>query len=719
MNALSRHLASARPPEARFAPALAALFALAALSLAAPTPADAPAADTGAWKCTQCPFLQGYESDVEAGALTASGANDSFGRYTGITQSGAYADAGASGQARSDNGSYANYDLEQLGLASRDGYVEGGREGKFDLRLSYDGQPARLYDTAVTPYQASGTTLALPPGWVAAGGTAGMSALGQSLASVPIETDRRTVALLGRFFASPGWTLFGEFRRQEKVGTDLTSASFLTEAVQLPQPIDYVTDSFETGAAWAGRSASFRLSYLGSWFEDDNDALTFANPYLPIVPGATEGRLGVPPSNNLQQVAASGNLRLPWYATTLTFAASLGWLRQNDAFLPVSTLAGAGVPAPGSLNGDVHLSHYALQLASLPLPKLSIRGNAAYDGRDDQTTPIAVDYVVTDTFPGGSVVTPRYSEDRVRLDGGADYALARWVRVGIGGKFNDDHYGPGQVITNTQETESWGRATLTPLSSLSFTLKYGDALRRSSSFDAAALPPEENPLVRDFNYAPRDRVFSSLTGSWAATSTFTWMIEGFLAKDDYRLSPLGLQAAHEQRASTTLAWTPRDTLSAYLDAGYQRLAMLQNGYTGVLTAPWLAADTERFWNLSVGGRWVPQERWTLTLDYLLAPSYEDTDSTAGGSVQSFPQSWTKLDSARLGVAYQWTKALQIRFRYMREQYNSNDWALDGVGPSTVPNLVSLGIQPYRDNVNLFALTVRYQIGRDGTPHASQ
>jgi hypothetical protein len=30
----------------------------------------------------------------------------------------------------------------------------------------------------------------------------------------------------------------------------------------------------------------------------------------------------------------------------------------------------------------------------------------------------------------------------------------------------------------------------------------------------------------------------------------------------------------------------------------------------------------------------------------------------------------------------------------------------------VPNLLALGVQPYRDSVNLFALTVRYQFGRD-------
>ena len=53
----------------------------------------------------------------------------------------------------------------------------------------------------------------------------------------------------------------------------------------------------------------------------------------------------------------------------------------------------------------------------------------------------------------------------------------------------------------------------------------------------------------------------------------------------------------------------------------------------------------------------------------------------------------------------------MHVRYTRETYNSNDWAINGVGPTTVPNLLALGIQPYRDNVNLFALTVRYQFGR--------
>jgi MtrB/PioB family decaheme-associated outer membrane protein len=695
---------------------VAGISAAFALSTAAAD--EPPATDTSDWKCTQCPFAQGYSGDAEIGVLGASGANATFGRYTGIDRGGAYADVSASGQYRSNDGSYANYELDRLGLASRDGYVEGGREGRYDLRVSYDGQPNILYDTGATPYRTSGSTLGLPAGWISAGGTAGMSALGTSLAPVNIESERRTVALLARYFASPNWTVFGEFRRQEHDGTGLTGASFLTEAVQLPQPFDYVTNSLEAGVAWAGRRASLRVSYLGSWFDDNNESITFANPYLPIVPGSTFGGLATPPGNTLQQLTASGNLQLPW-RTTLTFTASVGTLKQNAAFLPVSTLPGSEVPTPDSLDGDVHLSHYALGLASRPLPKLSLRGNATYDGHDDKTSPLALPYVVTDTFPGGTAVTPRYSEDRVRLDGGADYALAHWIKVGVGGKLDDIHYGPGQVVTWTQNAESWGRGTITPIAPLSITLKIGNGLRKASSFDAAALPPEENPLIREYDYAPRDRVFYTLTGAWTVTSTLTWSVEGSIAKDDYRSSPLGLQSVHEQRGSTNLTWTPRDTLSTYLGAGYERLFNLQSGFDGVDTTPWLAADAERSWNLSAGGRWVPRERWTLSLDYLMAPSYDNTDTTAGGLQQAFPQNSSKLDSTRLDLAYRWTSAMQVHFRYVRETYSSNDWALDGVGPSSVPNLLALGVLPFRDNVNLFALTVRYQFGRDSTPRAPQ
>jgi MtrB/PioB family decaheme-associated outer membrane protein len=695
----------------RYAP-LPLACAVAAASLTPLARADAPERpDTSGWKCSQCPFLQGYDARVEAGALYARGANASYGRYTGIARSSPYVDAAASGQYRRADGTYASYDLEQLGLPSREGVIDAGREGRFDLRLSYDGQPTRLYDTAVTPFRSlGGSSFGLPAGWVAAGNTAAMTQLATSLAPIELGFDRRTVALAGRWFPASSWTVFSEFRRQEKIGTDFTGASFLTQALQLPEPIDYVTNAFDAGAEWVGRWASLRLTYSGSWFDDDSNTFTFANPYLPFVPGSTEGRLALPPANNLQQLSAAGDVQLPWLSTSLTYRLSFGRLRQDDAFLPVSTLPGAGVPLPGSLNGDVHVSHYALGLAARPLPKLSVHGNATYDGRDDTTTPLTIAYVVTDTFPGGSFTTPRYGEDRVRLDGGADYAALRWMRIGVGGDLRETHYSPNQVLTWSQDAESFGRLSATPLASLDFVLKGGAAERRTSAFDAAALPLAENPLVRAFNYAARDRVFYTLTGTWTVSPTLTWSAEGFFADDDYRLSPLGLQSAHERRGSSTLTWKPRQQLTLYADGGYQRLYDLQSGFSGAVTPPWLVASTERYWNAGAGGEWLVNHLWTLKLDYLHAPSYSDTDSTAGGLAQPFPQYWTRLDRVLLDATYRRSAALQIHFRYSFEKFDSADWALDGVGPATIPNLLALGLQPYQHSVNLFALTASYQFG---------
>jgi MtrB/PioB family decaheme-associated outer membrane protein len=671
-------------------------------------------ADTTAWKCTQCPFFTGVDGEAALGGETAHGANAKYGQYTGIDHSGGYVDADVDAHWRDADGSYANVQAQRLGLPARDASIDGGQEGRFDLRVRYDGQPDRQYsqyDAALTPFQGGNGTLRLPSAWVPGTTTAGMSALGASLAPVDIGTERRTVSLLGRYLATPEWTLFSQFQRQEKDGTGVTSASFLTDAVQLPRYVDYVTDSIEAGAAWSGHAAALRLTYTGSWFEDDSNALLFANPYTPLVAGSTQGRLGTPPSNNLQQLAASGNTLVPWRSTVLTYAASLSSLRQNAAFLPVSTLPGAAAPTAGALDGNVLLSHYALGLSSRPLSRLSLRGNASFDGRDDRTSPIPVAYTVTDTYPGGTAIAPRYGQNKLRLDGGADYSLLRWARVGIGGDYTNVRYASGQFPTGTNEARSWGRATVLPLPSMSITLKYGDALRKASGYDPAALPYGESALVRPFDTAPRDRRFTTLTGSWSPIPTLAWTLEAYLANDDYRSSPLGLQSVHERRTSSMLSWTPRETLSAYLDAGYQSRYALQNGSNGSPNDTWLLTDTQRFWNVGAGGRWLPQERWTAVLDYRLAPSFAANDSTIGGLAQAFPQNTTRLSSLDFNLSYRCSAAMQVRLHLAHESFSSSDWALAGVAPASVPDLLSLGLQAYRDNVNLIGMTLHYAFGK--------
>ncbi len=217
------------------------------------------------------------------------------------------------------------------------------------------------------------------------------------------------------------------------------------------------------------------------------------------------------------------------------------------------------------------------------------------------------------------------------------------------------------------------RATITPIDRLSFTLKGGDSLRKTSWFNAATLPLEENSSIYQYDYAPRDRVFYTLTGAWTATSTSSpGRSRGRSAKDDYRSSLLGLLGTHEQRRLD----------HPHLDAaGHDGAPMstpatngcstLQNGYAGVATTPWLATDTERSWNVGLGGRWVPQERWTLTLDYLLAPSYDDT----------------RYHGGRLGVAagvsaeLEQTRLLALRGRLQLDRRGADPFSVQSASSS--------------------------------------
>lgn len=705
----------------RTSPIALAVAAALGLSVARADDTNPAPPNTNSWKCEQCPFLRGYAATVEVGAQYANGADASYGRYTGIDHNAPYADAGASGQWRTPGGSYGSYDLQSLGLPSRAGYVETGQEGLFNVSLGYDGQPNRLYDTTVTPFRSPAAgQLTLPANWVSGASTATMTQLDASLAPVRIESDRRTVTLFGELFAAKDWTVYANLSHQDKTGTGVAGAAFLTDAAQLPQPINYTTNTVETGFRWTNRLASFHLAYSGSWFQDTSGSLYWQNPYVPIVPGSTHGQMALPPGNELQQVLAAGEARLPLFqATTLTYEASFGKLTQDQAFLPVSTLpAGSLVLPEGALNGDIHVSHYSLALSMRPLTGLYLRGKVSYDGRDDHTLPLAISYILTDTFPGGTYVTPRYGEDRSRADGSADYRLLRWLRFGVAGEALFTHYSPGQVVTSTTNNRGWGHVTLNPVSSFTLTAKAGNARRKTAIFNPGALPATENPLLRAYNYAPMDQSFFSVTASWAVTSNLTWSLEGSWADNTYRLSPLGLQSTRDRRASTIWTWVPTQALSVYFNADYQRLASVQNGSIGAAAPLWQALDGEYFWTGALGGRWQVLERWDLSLDYQRAQTKGDTSIASQGiSVpQFFPQNRTQLDSVSFTTTYQWSKLLRLRFRYAHERYDTGDWARGNVEPGTIPNVLSLAEQPYRHNVNALALTAIYQLGeREVTP----
>lgn len=690
---------------------VAALLA-AAVPAAMPAAAAAPAVDTSNWKCESCPFPKGYEADANAGAIYVDGGRPSFGRYSGLDEQKTYADLDATGRWRSESGAFVKYSLVDLGLDSRSGRIVLGREGRYDVALSYDAIPWRRFDTTATPY--SGTAnLTLPGTWVRSISTGGMTSLTSALGARDIGTDRKTYGLDARWLAGANWTVFGGYSREEKEGTAWAYGAFLNSAVQLPSPVDYVTDTFQAGVAWANARSSVRLAYSGSFFRNLNTALTFQNPYVPILAAAGTGRLALAPDNNAQRIGLSGNYRFDIWNAALSYAATVGRLKQDDAILPVSTAANATTPI-ASLDGTVKLAHYGVTLALQPLSKLSLRGGARYDERDDTTTPVRVAYVITDTFPGGTDTQPRYDYKRSRLDGSADYVLFPWFRVG-GALQWDEVKRENQEVAKTVEDGGYLRGRLTPFASVALTLKGGQLHREASGFDVTRQPVGENPLLRKYNLANRDRTFYEAVASWNATEKVAVSANVKLTDDAYRRSPLGLTDGDTKNVGANVSWAVSDAVSVYVDGGYQRLRSKQLGQARPSGAAWELRNDDTFWNAGVGGRWTVNAKWSVTADYVEAKSAGRTTLVSGGTPDSYPQLKTRLGSARVGIHFQATPVLGLHAKLMYEGYDEDTWLLDNVAQATVRNLLSLGAQADTHDVALVAFTFDYRFGNVAPP----
>lgn len=674
--------------------------------LAGPAAVGADAPDTSSWKCEACPFFKGHDSDSSVGAIYADGANASFGRYTGITEDKAYVDAAAAGDWRTESGTYARYALQDLGLDSRSGRATLGSEGKYDVSLYYDGIPWNRFDETVTPFS-GGASLTLPSNWVRAGTTRGMTALGASLSEIDVGTERKTYGVGARYLAGTKWQFFANFRRYEKDGTGYTYGSFLTQAVQLPEAVDYVDDTFEVGATWNTARATARLSFMGSEFKNELASLTFQNPYTPLFPAAGTGRLALAPDNEAMQVNLSGNFVFGPRAV-LTYGAGMGKLEQDAAFLPVSTAPGAPTPR-ASLDGEIDLAHYNLGLQLRPLDKLNLRGTARYDERDDKTPPLTVAYVVTDTVAGGTATTPRYSYERTRLDGFADYALFPWLKLG-GGLQWDEIQRDQQEVQKTTEDGGFLSAKVSPYGTLGLTLKVGQFHREADGFDLAARPPFENPLLRKYNLANRDRWLYEALASFGVGESVSVSLQGRRTDDAYRRSPLGLVDGSTSHLGGNVGWAVSDALNVYFDAGWQNYQSKQLGQAAPAGAAWEATNDDEFYTLALGGRWTFNEKLNFSADLVQAESRGDTTLFVLGAADPYPEVKTRLGAVRLGANYRVTPALGVGVRVEYESFDEDNWAYDGVTPAAAPQLLSMNPTADTHDVLLVAFNFTYRFG---------
>jgi len=687
-----------------------------AIAAALLLPAGAQAqVDTSEWLCEYCPFEDGYRAEVDAGALYVSDDAARFGNGTGLDEEGTYLDLGGNGRYLK-NGTEVSWYAEDLGTSSRVLNIAAGKPGKFEVELDYRELPYRLFDTTDTVYSSGDSgVLALPSDWVSAGTTDGFTALDTSLAPINIEKDRQILEFGAKYLPTQKIKLYADYSRQQRDGVNVMAGARFTQSAFLPRPVDDYTDQVNVGMRFAVGPVNLGLAYFGSFYRNNNNALTWDNPYT-ADPGGEQGRLALEPDNDFQQFSLSGFYRAETFNTVVAFSTAFGRGEQNTAFLPYTinpTLPVLALPSP-SLDGQVDTGNYAVTVTSRPHKRASIKIAYRYDERDNQTPVSMWSPVITDTFPTSATeANVPYSFERGRLNLSASIKLLDSVNVsgGYDRVEVDRNY---QEVANQTEDTGWGKLRWRPTHYLEASIRGGASRREIDAYNTdIAASYGQNPLLRKYNLAYRYREFAEMTVSASMPETPISIGVTYLwAEDSYSKSQLGMTDGEENRLNVDFSWAISESGSLYLSAGSDSIDANQIGSESFTGPEWLATHEDKFDHYGGGFRIAGLgEKTDLTLDYTRSEG-ETQIQFAGQSVSNnpLPDLESTMDSLRLSLNYNASEKMDVNLGIRYERFETADWALDGVSPDTIPVVLTMGANSYDYDVWVVGIGVRYRIG---------
>lgn len=671
--------------------------------------------DTSGWVCKRCPDVSGFTGTVGVGTGVVSDEENAFGDYTGRDTDGLIVTSDTAATYFGEGGYTARIDAYAL---SQDSYavgVEAGHQGSWMIGLGYDVLPRRLLEGSRTVYSnLDGTPQTLPSGWVRSGSTTGMTALSGSLRDFDVEWDRETLTFGGEYLFSPNLTFDTDWRHQTKQGGGVTWGSFLANAMQLTRPLDYETDEVTAGVTWAGRDWQLRAEYEGSWFSNKNLGHTWENAFL----GPDRGRMAGAPDNKAQYFTLSGNYRFLEHTTaSATFAT--GTAEQDDDYLPFTITPGlmpAALPRT-SLDGEIEVTHFNARITSMPLPRLRVTGNYRYHDRDNKTPVASYDFIQADLLPAGITEQNRpYSYERNDYDLAADYRIAGGVTAGLGWERREIDRDL-QEVSQTEEDAYWGRLKLRPNSVFELEAKGTRADRDGSDYTQVDyLRLDQNPLMRKYNMADRERDGLEVDMRIQPTGKLSLGIGGEFWDEDFDSSEVGLTSAERKSYSLDANYAHSETLSFYALANRESVTSRQVGAATVVNPNivqpnWRARNEDEFDLYGAGLRWSGfADNWDLEFDYSYADSTGEIEIVSFAIPSQFPDLRTQRTTAQLTLGYQYSARVRLTGGWLYQDYESDDWSMDGVAPDTLTSVLTWGATSPDYSDNVFLLGFEYGLG---------
>ncbi len=670
------------------------------------------AINTSNWKCKYCPEVDDEPWHVESTTGLGLLSNDSykFGEYNGLYKKGGFLIFDIEAMYRDDSANYFTIYANDLGLSTRSVEMEGGKQGQYKVNFEVNNINRYQLDTARTPY--SGTeNQTLPSGWVNGATTSAMTSLPSDLQNINYYTLRRHISVSSNIIQNARWNYDISFKRQTKEGKTPFAATIGTtfadaKSAVLAKPIDYTSDRFELTANYNNNSLNGSISFINSVFKNNYQALRWDNAFTT---GANSGQISLEPDNQMQQLMLNSQYR-GYNDIILTGTFSVARLTQNQSFLPYTTntaLTPVALPV-NSLNARVDVINANANVNWFINKKSKIKLSFEHQEQDNLTKRATYSYVTADNailgsnranFPYG------FRTQKLKLQSTNSLENDHKIVAGLEYALYDRSY---QEVNRSAETSIWAKYANKLSSDVHYSLKVKGDTRKANSYNVLTeISPAENSQLRKYNLADKNTLKAVININFEALEALLINLNLESASNRYSNSNVGLAKSNDLAIGLDAQYSISEeiTVSAYLQQSL--ISSTQNGSTSSGDADWSAENKDAISTIGIASNYnIIEDQLNIGFDFTHSSAIGKI-MLIGSSADQFPDFVTKRNSMMIYGDYIYDENMTLKLSYRYEEYQEQNWSIDGVTQSSIDNVLTLGNVSPNYKIGVVWASVKY------------